>query len=927
MRKMLIGSIFVFGLLSFAQTIPTLPGISQNSGTYSGTTRGTTLIDSLPGIVEPATATNSQFYLDPPLAGYYNAAADDFTVPACEAWEITTVEVAGNYSDPLMVGMLGPAVSMNVYIMEDDGTGQPDVTALSTALFAYEGLNYLETGTADFTIDLPAPAILNGGAAGTNYWIVFQANLAVLSGGQWGWSESTTQVGANEAQWMQERAGPLTGVNGCVMDWDSRGACLVAGSETNLGFRIAGNNLVKEIMVDPASMTLSEGGSAATFDVWLTAPPCDDVTVTISGNDATETTVSGDPLVFTALDYGAKTITVTPLAADAILDGDQIFNLMADGASVGDAAYDGAAGGPVEVTVLDVDVPGVIDVSPNSGLIVDEDGTVTAMFTVSAAGMSTPSADVTSAFTISGDVTLSVASPLVLTGPGYSTTVTVTGVADDVIDGDLPFTIDFSPTTSVDGLYDALTVTDVTGTVTDDDVAEVFVSGSATVMEDGETSDSSITYTLSAMPASPVTLPISSSDSSEGTVTPVVLDNTNWNTGVSTTVTAIDEDIDDGDFDWLVVGNPTTSADGAWVGIQVPSADATTIDDDTAGIDVAPVAVDVWETADGGPTTAIFNVELESEPTFDVTLSVLSSDATEALISNGINPPGTSLTLTFTPGNWDTAQPVTVHAQNDQQRADGDQLVTISTGDPMSLDLVYDGLTAANVPDVMATVHDTSGATGVTVTPLSLTMDEDGAPQVFSVVLNTRPIGGNVTIPIGQGDATEVTVSTASLTFGDGDWDIPQNVTVTPLLDGIVDADQTFDLENGPAAGANYGGVTVPNVAVTVVNIDFCAPVTMSGGVGNNLEVWGTPFCVFDLYDCTTDPATFVGTFQLDAAGHLNTGITLGADDCYEAFITLTNTSLGITYTVPTLGEWGMIFMVSLLMMSGLVYMRRSRIS
>ena len=215
----------------------------------------------------------------------------------------------------------------------------------------------------------------------------------------------------------------------------------------------------------------------------------------------------------------------------------------------------------------------------------------------------------------------------------------------------------------------------------------------------------------------------------------------------------------------------------------------------------------------------------------------------------------------------------------------------------------------------------------MTVAPLALVMDEDGPSQNFSVVLDTRPIGGNVTVPIGQGDPTEVSVSTASLTFTDGNWNIAQNVTVTPQLDGIVDADQTFDLVNGPAAGANYGGVAVASVSVTVINIDECAPVTMSGGVGNNLEVWGTPFCIFDLYDCTTNPSSFVGTFQLDATGHINTGIVLGADDCYEAFIFGTNISLGITYTVPTLGEWGMIALISLLMMSGLVYMRRSRIS
>ena len=117
--------------------------------------------------------------------------------------------------------------------------------------------------------------------------------------------------------------------------------------------------------------------------------------------------------------------------------------------------------------------------------------------------------------------------------------------------------------------------------------------------------------------------------------------------------------------------------------------------------------------------------------------------------------------------------------------------------------------------------------------------------------------------------------------------------------------------------------INVSNVNVTVINVTHCYSLTLGGGIGDSLEVWGEPGCVFDLYDCSTEPATIVGTFLLDIMGHVDTGIVLGPDDCYEGFITGTNILLGRTFTVPTLGQWGLVALISLLLGCGLVYSRR----
>jgi len=426
----------------------------------------------------------------------------------------------------------------------------------------------------------------------------------------------------------------------------------------------------------------------------------------------------------------------------------------------------------------------------------------------------------------------------------------------------------------------------------------------------------------SAIPSSAVTFSVNSGDTSEGTVSPnmVSLDDTNWNTGVEVTLAPEDDDVDDGNINYQVVASETSSSDPYWDALPVDNVDATTTDDDTAGISVSPTSFTINE-----GDTDTFDVVLDSEPVFDVSIDFTTDDATEALISTGINPPASTATLTFDSGNWDTPQTITVTGQIDDIRADGPQVVTIA-GDPaVSGDVVYSGMTPDS--DVTVTVDDIDPPAGVTVTPTSLTLVEDGAAMDFDVVLDTMPTA-TVTIAIGQGDGTEVSVSTTSLTFLPANWDTPQTVTVTPQLDGIVDADQTFDLVNGPASGGNYTGVDVADVTVTVENIDICEPVDMFAQIGETLEIFGTPSCVLDLYDCTTEPATFVGTFTLDATGFVDTGILVGPDACYQAFITMTNTPLNTpARTVPTLGEWALIAMVTMLMAAGVVYMRRRRMA
>jgi hypothetical protein len=927
---MLIGSIFVFGLFANAQLQLPASGETQGGAPVFNNSRGVSLAESLTGVVDGASAPNSQAFLDaapPGIVGYFNAAADDFTVPACEAWSVSQVNVAGHYFNIFDPMVLGPAVSMNVFIFSAN-PGAPGDVDLSTALHVYEELSYTDIDQGDFEIPLDSDAILNGGAAGTDYWIVVQANMAFLNGGQWGWTISAADLGNSPAVWQQDFSGVL-GTASCVDSWSGLNACGVDGGdvETELAFELVGEIMVKGITATPATLDLTEGSTVGTFWVVLDAPPCDNVDVTIGGVDASEVSLDQTVLNFTPTDwFTAQPVVVTPLT-DGVNDGPIDVTLTTTGSSVGDATYSGLAGNDVVASVNNID--GVAVLIVDMTIVAVTEGGAAATVTVSTGADNPPDADVT--ITLGNpdilELTLSAPSIMLTAGNGYSNSFTISANTDDFVEVLESLTVTTTSTSGGDAEYDGLAISDVNVDITSINVAEVIVTPSATPIQlaEGSAATGTVTYTLSGDPeGDDVTFTAQAGDIFEGAVAggAVVLNSGNWNSGVVVTVSSLDEFFDDGDVDWEVVGTNTSSVNAGWDGLSVDPADANTTDNDTAGITPTPAVMSIAEGA-----SAVFNVVLDAQPAFDVTFAYYTSASAEALISDGINPPATFLNMTFTTGNWNVNHPVTVHGQIDDVEADGDQLISVYNGNVTSGDPAFEAL-GANVGDVAVTVTDVDPAAAVIVTAADpIALIENGPAGTFTVVLQTKPTA-TVTIPIGDGDTDEVSVNVDSLTFIPTAWNVAQTVTVTPVHDGIVDPNAVFSIVNGPASGGNYDGLAVDAVNVTVENIDFCDDVIMIAIIGETLKIYGTPNCVLDLYDCATVPAGYVTTFTLDATGYRDTGIVVGPDACYEAFITLTNTSLGTPVrTVPTLGEWGMIAMIGLLMMAGVIHIRRRRMA
>ncbi len=144
----------------------------------------------------------------------------------------------------------------------------------------------------------------------------------------------------------------------------------------------------------------------------------------------------------------------------------------------------------------------------------------------------------------------------------------------------------------------------------DSDTAGFFVtpiSGLTTTEAGGR---AHFTVVLNTQPSADVTIALSSSNPSEGTVSPASLTFTsdNWNTPQTADVTGVDDALDDGDITYTIVTGAAISADPGYNGLNPLDVSVINIDNDTAGITVSPT-FGLTTTESGG--TATFTVVLE----------------------------------------------------------------------------------------------------------------------------------------------------------------------------------------------------------------------------------------------------------------------------------------------------------------------------
>lgn len=237
-------------------------------------------------------------------------------------------------------------------------------------------------------------------------------------------------------------------------------------------------------------------------------------------------------------------------------------------------------------TITNVTIPTTVGFNVSapspSATTTETGGTVT--FTVSLTVA--PTADVTVPVSTSNPTEGTVSTSLLtFTTANWSTpqTVTVTGVNDTVDDNDVAYSVILGAATSSDSRYNGMNPADVNLTNQDDDTAGVTVSapsGTATTEEAG----GMVTFTirLNSQPTADVTIPLSSSDTSEGTVAPTSLLFTplDWNVTQTVTVTGVDDSVYDGNVAYTVLIGAATSADATYNGQNPADIALTNTDND-----------------------------------------------------------------------------------------------------------------------------------------------------------------------------------------------------------------------------------------------------------------------------------------------------------------------------------------------------------
>ena len=524
-----------------------------------------------------------------------------------------------------------------------------------------------------------------------------------------------------------------------------------------------------------------------------------------------------------------------------------------------------------------VPLPEAIDVNPSTALNLTEQGATgtynVKLRTQPSGGVKVRVVSSNAAVTVNAGTTADI--DFSTTNWNTTQAVTVTAVNDSDQD-DETATLTFSTvnaSTSAD--YD--NVVNVTRTVNVDDndgppgIVTSAVSGSAT--EAGGTA--TFTVVLNSEPTANVTIAVSSGDPTEGTVLPASLTFTsgNWNTSKPVTVTGKDDDVDDGNQNYDITLD-SSSTDSGYHGLNENVA-VTTTDDDVAAVTVdtnltMPGAQATTLSVTEGATTATFTVQLATEPTAAVTVAVASQDTSEGT--------ATPAALTFTATDWHTAQPVTVTGADDNL-VDGDETWAVRVT-PSSDDSNYNTPSLSENVAVTTTDDDVAAVTvdtnltmpGAQATTLSVT--EGATTATFTVQLATEPTAA-VTVAVASQDTSEGTATPAALTFTATDWHTAQPVTVTGADDDVADRDETWAVRVTPSSGdSNYNTPSL-SVDVSVTTTDDDTP----GLVINRAEL--------ALTEATTDPATHMQTYTVKLASEPTAAVTVTVTDGDTGVVTV----------------------------------------
>ncbi|MDM8530354.1 Ig-like domain-containing protein [Anaerolineales bacterium HSG25] len=756
------------------------------------------------------TKVSSTEYILTPVAGLPNGVTCRVTVYADKVTdEDSTIPGTGNLSGNYTSDFTTiPAVRISMEVVEGNEDEQTELKVYAIASAPLSGRETVDVGvtgtgieTTDYTLSSDRIAIEAGSKQGFIIFTIKDDNFA-----------------------ENEETATLTLINkteGIVLD-SANSVDVTISDNDNAGLDA------------PAAVGFIEGDEG-TFKIKLTSEPATDVEVALSNPDTgVYTTPATVALNSTNWDTGAV-VTVTTDASTG--DVTSPLSLLL----TGDASYDGMTG-TVKVNIKDKDTGNIVlsrysfnlteghPVAARQAGSLHSDTFVVRLTTDPKNAANDTDVTVAFASTNARCTVLPATGTLNKDNRTEGITVTVTTVRNRKADGhvDCPIT---TSATSTDADYEGEPVDNVTVKVFDDDTKGIIVEAgdSLSTSEDDPTKTATFTIKLTSEPTGTVTIPFTTDDPTEGTVTEKVeIEPADWDKPVTVIVSGVDDNEQDGAIDYTVIisaavggGYDGLEAGGdaeshkPGTGVRVTVVWVTNQDNDSIDFNLSKLG-GLETTEAGGSDT--FTLKLNTQPFAPITVTIESSNLGEGVPD--------SSELTFNEINWNTVQTIKVTGVDDRFE-DGNVPYTLTLSvDPSTEDTDYKDI----VRTIGAVNEDMGDTPGVTVVPTELVVDETGVTKTFTIKLNSRP-SSNVAINLEPSNGKAGKVSPTTVTFTPDNWDTEQTATVTGLHDKDTPTDVTFEIETSIGLDVfdkEYASLQpdqIDNVSVTSGNKNLPTPV------------------------------------------------------------------------------------------------------
>ncbi len=382
-----------------------------------------------------------------------------------------------------------------------------------------------------------------------------------------------------------------------------------------------------------------------------------------------------------------------------------------------------------------------------------------------------------------GEGTVDVAS-LTFTNANWNTpqTVTIDGVDDALLDGDITYSITLSiDDANSDDNFDALEDQTVSVTNADDDAVQISID------DPSETEGTALTFTVSlsgAAPAGGVTVDYITSDGTAvaGTDYTAASGTLTFAEGESSKEIAVtisgDETVEADETFTITLSNNTGDSE-----ISDATGTGTITNDDQAIVTIADVSADE---DDGSVTITLI---LDKAVDGGLTLDLSTSDGT-ATIADGDYTALAGETVTFS-GTTGETEEVVITLGSDS-KVENNETLTVSMGNLVVSTVASGDIDITGGATVTITNDDFAGFT-VAESDGTTATSETGTTDDFTVVLDAQP-SSNVVITVSSGDTGEGTVDVASLTFTNANWNTPQTVTIDGVDDALLDGDITYSI-------------------------------------------------------------------------------------------------------------------------------------